>query len=182
VIQIQIDKEIIEGCLKRQPQAQEALYRSCYKVFMKICMRYTDSYDDAANVLQEAFIKIFMRIEAYKGTGDFVGWMKRIVVNTAIDYVRKEKTQGHISMPEVPDVMENETQDEEKYVIDEKQLLQLIRELPKMQAIVFNLFVMEDYSHQEIADQLNITVALSKWYLFDARKILQKKLAVYVND
>jgi RNA polymerase sigma factor (sigma-70 family) len=111
-----------------------------------------------------------------------VGWMKRIVVNTAIDYVRKEKTHAHISMPEVPDVIENETQDEEKYVIDEKQLLQLIRELPKMQAIVFNLFVMEDYSHQEVADQLNITVALSKWYLFDARKILQKKLAVYVND
>jgi RNA polymerase sigma-70 factor, ECF subfamily len=182
VINISIDRAIVDGCLKRQPQAQEALYRACYPVFMKICLRYTDSYDDAANVLQDAFIKIFMKIETYTGSGDIVGWMRRIVVNSAIDYTRKEKNNALVSMPDVPDRIDFEEKDESKYVIDEKQLLVLIRELPKMQSLVFNLFVMEDYSHQEIADQLSITLALSKWYLFDARKMLQKKLAVYVND
>jgi RNA polymerase sigma-70 factor, ECF subfamily len=182
VINISIDRAIVDGCLKRQPQAQEALYRACYPVFMKICLRYTDSYDDAANVLQDAFIKIFMKIETYTGSGDIVGWMRRIVVNSAIDHTRKEKSNSLVSMPDVPDQIDLEEKDESKYVIDEKQLLALIRELPKMQSLVFNLFVMEDYSHQEIADQLSTTVALSKWYLFDARKMLQKKLAVYVND
>ncbi len=182
MINITIDRAIIDGCLKRQPQAQEALYRACYPVFMKICLRYTDSYDDAANVLQDAFIKIFTKLETFKGTGDIVGWMKRIVVNSALDYLRKEKTSGFVSMPEVPDSIDQDDSTPSKYVIDEQQLLLLIRELPKMQSLVFNLFVMEDYSHQEIADQLSITVALSKWYLFDSRKILQKKLAVYVNE
>ena len=88
----------------------------------------------------------------------------------------------HVTMPEVPDTVDQENTSESRYVIDEKQLIDLIRELPKMQSVVFNLFVMEDYSHQEIADELAITVALSKWYLFDARKQLQKKLAMYVND
>jgi RNA polymerase sigma-70 factor (ECF subfamily) len=123
-----------------------------------------------------------MKIETYKGSGDIVGWMRRIVVNSAIDHTRKEKQSTLVSMPDVPDQAETNETNESKYVIDEKQLLVLIRELPKMQSLVFNLFVMEDYSHQEIADQLSITVALSKWYLFDARKMLQKKLAVYVND
>lgn len=149
---------------------------------MRICLRYTTSYEDAANVLQEAFIKIFLKIEGYKGSGDFVGWMKRIVVNTAIDHVRKQKVHGHLAMPEVPDQMDHTEEEESKYVIDEKQLLAMIRDLPRMQSMVFNLFVMEECSHQEIADQLEITVALSKWYLFDARKMLQKKIAVYVND
>ena len=182
MIQLTIDKEIITGCMNKQPQAQESLYRQCYPVFMRICLRYTDSYDNAANVLQESFIKILMRIDSFKDTGDFVGWMKRIVINTALDHVRKEKARMHVTMPEVPDTVDQENTSESRYVIDEKQLIDLIRELPKMQSVVFNLFVMEDYSHQEIADELAITVALSKWYLFDARKQLQKKLAMYVND
>lgn len=182
MINLTIDKTLIDGCLNRQPQAQEALYRSCYPIFMKICLRYTDSYDDAANVLQDAFIKIFVKMETYKGSGDIVGWMRRIVVNSAIDHTRKEKQGTLVSMPDVPDQIETDETNESRYVVDENQLLIMIRELPKMQSLVFNLFVMEDYTHQEIADQLAITVALSKWYLFDARKMLQKKLAHYVND
>lgn len=121
-------------------------------------------------------------METYKGSGDIVGWMRRIVVNSAIDHTRKEKQGTLVSMPDVPDQIETDETNESRYVVDENQLLMMIRELPKMQSLVFNLFVMEDYTHQEIADQLAITVALSKWYLFDARKMLQKKLAHYVND
>ncbi|MFM9985418.1 MAG: RNA polymerase sigma factor [Flavobacteriales bacterium] len=181
MIQLQIDQETIEGCRKKQPQAQENLYRICYPVFMRICLRYTRSYDDAANMLQEGFIKILMRIDGYKGAGDFIGWMRRIIINTALDQVRKEKIVGHVVMAEVPDMEDKESEEESKFIIDEKQMLVLIRELPRTQSVVFNLFVMENYSHQEIADELLITVSSSKWYLFDARKILQKKLAHYVN-
>jgi RNA polymerase sigma-70 factor, ECF subfamily len=181
VIDLQITSEIIEGCRRRQPQAQEALYRACYPVFMKICLRYAGSYDDAANVLQEAFIKIFMKFDGFKGTGDIVGWMKRIVVNTAIDYVRKEKTLAHAPLQATKEIPDDVEINEPKYIIDENQLIQLVHELPKTQRLVFNLFVMENFSHQEIADQLSITIALSKWYLFDARKMLQKKLSAYKN-
>lgn len=182
MLAIQLDREVVDACLNGQAQAQELLYRTCYPAFMKICLRYTESYDDAANVLQEAFIKIFMKIGDYKGSGDFIGWMRRIVVNTAIDHVRREKLKGHQSIQNVPEIPDTAEDEFNKYVIDEKQLLKLIRELPKMQSLVFNLFVLEDYSHQMIADELSIKVSQSKWYLFDARKILQKKLAQYVND
>lgn len=182
MLPVYIDKEVIDACLNGQAQSQELLYRTCYPVFMKICLRYTDSYDDAANVLQESFIKIFSRLNDFKGSGDFVGWMRRIVVNTSIDHVRKQKLQGHQSIDTVPEIAEEPDAEFSKYVIDEMQLLKLIRELPKMQSLVFNLFVLEDYSHQMIAEQLSIKVSQSKWYLFDARKILQKKLSHYVND
>lgn len=182
MIQLNVEPDLITGCKNKQPQAQELLYRRCYPLFMKICLRYSRSYDDAANVLQESFIKIFLRIHTYSGKGDFIGWMKKIVVNTALDHLRKDKLHEHVTMPEIPDVADSELMQESKYVVDEKQLLGLIRQLPKMQSVVFNLFVMENYSHQDIANELSITVALSKWYLFDARKQLQKKLALYVND
>lgn len=181
MIQLTIDKELIDRCRARDARAQESLYRLCYPVFMKICLRYASGYDDAANILQESFIKIFMKLHSYQESGDVVGWMKRIVVNSAIDHVRKEKTRSTVSMAKAIDVKEEEVA-EENFVIDENQLLALIRELPETQSLVFNLFVMENYSHQEIAERLDMTVASSKWYLFDARKILQKRISVYVNE
>jgi RNA polymerase sigma-70 factor, ECF subfamily len=180
VNELHIPQELIDGCLRRAPEAQEGVYRICYASFMKTCLRYTGNYDDAANVLQDAFLKIFTRIDAFSGKGNFAGWMKRIVINTAIDHVRKEKQQGHVPLAHVPEIAESDAVSE-RFVVDEKKLLEVIQELPKMQLLVFNLFVMDDCSHQEIAERLSITVATSKWYLFDARKILQKKLAVYVN-
>jgi len=174
MLNITINIEIIEGCKQKQPKAQEYLYKTCYPVFMKICLRYAD-YDNAANILQDSFIKIFTKIDSYSGSGDMVGWMRKIVVNTCLDFVRSNKKTNNTAIENIPDVAEEEQ--ENKYVVDEKHLLQMIRQLPEKHALVFNLYVMEEYSHQEIADSLNITVASSKWYLHEARKILQAKIA-----
>jgi RNA polymerase sigma factor (sigma-70 family) len=181
VKELVISQELIDGCLKRLPDAQESLYRLVYPSFMKICLRYTNNYDDAANVLQDAFIKIFTRMESFSQRGVFYGWMKRIVVNTAIDYVRHKKQQVILTLEQVPELAEEE-KPLETWFIDEKQLINTIGELPTMQLLVFNLFVMDNCSHQEIADRLSISVASSKWFLFDARKILQKKLANHLYD
>ncbi len=174
--EIDIPYQLIEGCRQKRPEAQEAVYKAVYTSFMKIGLRYTGNYEDAANILQDSFIKIFTRMEGYTEKGGFVGWMKRIVVNTAIDFIRKEKQIQHIPLNEHHEMLEEEQELKENYVNDEKQLLAIIRELPSMQLMVFNLFVMDECSHQEIAERLSISVATSKWYLFEARKILKKKL------
>jgi RNA polymerase sigma factor (sigma-70 family) len=178
--QLHIPKEWIEGCLQNIPASQEAVYKACYVPFMKICLRYTRDYDEAANVLHDAFIKIFTKLGEFAGKGAIEGWMRRIVVHTAIDHVRKQKLHPIVSLHASHDVRE-EQEDQQKYIVDEQQVLQHIHQLPQMHALVFNLFVMDNNSHQEIADQLQISVASSKWYLFEARKILQQKLAIYIH-
>jgi len=180
MINIIIEKEIVEGCKQKQQHAQEALYKSCYPAFMKICLRYAD-YDDAANILHDAFIKILTKIDSYTGEGDIVGWMRRTVVNTCIDFTRTQKRKSDVLMENIPDVMQEE--EEKKFVADEHAILKLIRELPEKHGLVFNLFVMDEFTHQQIAEKLKITVASSKWYLFEARKILQEKVSVLkLND
>ena len=174
MLDIKIEKEIIEGCKQKQLNAQETLYKVCYPIFMKICLRYA-AYDDAANILQDAFIKILTKIDTYSEIGDVVGWMKRIVINTCVDFIKTEKKRNNVQLENISDIAENN--DEQEYVLDENHLLKIIRQLPKKHALVFNLFVMENYSHQEIANTLNITIASSKWYLHKARKILQKKVS-----
>lgn len=176
-----VSQELIDGCLKRLPDAQETLYKLVYPGFMKICLRYTNNYDDAANILQDAFIKIFTRIDTFSQRGVFYGWMKRIVVNTAVDHVRNKKQQVILTLEQVPELADEE-KTSDAWFVDEKQLINTIGELPTMQLLVFNLFVMDNCSHQEIADRLSISVASSKWFLFDARKILQKKLANQLYD
>lgn len=174
MLQITIENDIVEGCKQKQQHAQEALYKTCYPAFMKICLRYA-AYDDAANILHDAFFKILTKIDSYTGSGDIAGWMRRIVVNTCIDFTRTKKSNSEVGIENIPDVAED--YEEQKYVVDENQLLNMIRQLPEKHALVFNLFVMEEYSHQEIADSLAITVASSKWYLFESRKMLQEKIS-----
>jgi RNA polymerase sigma factor (sigma-70 family) len=170
-----LDQKLIEGCLRRFPEAQEAVYKQVYVHFMKICLRYTGNYDDAANVMQDAFIKIFTRIDSFHGKGSFEAWMKRILVNQAVDFVRKQKQFQQVEFKEKYDIIENQ-EEEESILMDEAHILEIIGELPKMQLLVFNLFVMDQCSHQEIAERLSISVATSKWYLFEARRILKTKL------
>ncbi|MEZ5173098.1 MAG: sigma-70 family RNA polymerase sigma factor [Bacteroidia bacterium] len=179
--EIIISKELTDACIRKLPDAQEAVYKLVYSEFMKICLRYTGDYDEAANVLQEAFIKIFMRSEAYSGKGSFVGWMKRIVVNSAIDQIRKRSKLVEVPIDE-QEWSVSEDIPEHEYIVDQPLLLKTIRELPEMQLLVFNLFVMDNCSHQEIAVKLSISVASSKWHLFEARRILKNKLSVYIND
>ena len=147
---------------------------------MRICLRYAENYEDAANNLHDGFIKIFTKMESYNASGDIVGWMKRIIINTNIDYTRSRKKNQNIPLENVPDI--EEEKQEENFIIDEKDLLSLIKKLPEKQALVFNLFVIDDYSHDKIAELMEMTVGASKWHLFCARKTLKEIVSALIKD
>ena len=98
MLNITVATEIINNCKLKQPQAQEALYKLCYADFMKICLRYATSHDDASEILQDSWIKIFTKLDTYNNNGNFVGWMRRIIVNTAIDYTRVKKKDTNVDI------------------------------------------------------------------------------------
>jgi RNA polymerase sigma factor (sigma-70 family) len=175
MLKIELSKPVIDGFKRQDKEAQETVYKLCYATFMKVALRYTKSYDDAADLLHDVFIRIFSKVGSYTGSGDLVGWMKRILINAAIDYCRLKQTRPHVELDGAAEEV-NRFNQEKEYVADEHQLIVLIRSLPEQQVLVFNLYVMESYSHQEIADALAISVANSKWLLFSARKTLKEKI------
>jgi len=172
-----IASEIIQGCLHNERKYQEILYRQCYGPLMKILYRYIYQEGDAAEVLNSAMLKVLTKLDQFKGTeSNFFGWIKQVAVREALDYLRKkpkfyttDEFPEHI-MAEDFRVVHNESPGEE--------VQRLLKALPPLTATVFNLFVMEDYSHQEIAEELNISIANSKWHLFSARKKLQTFIQV----
>ena len=166
--------DIVKGCVTGKPEAQEALYRKYSGKLFGICLRYTKDYSAAEDVLHEGFIKILTNISSYKGTGSFEGWMRRVVINTALERFRKQ-----FQMYPITDV--NESEFGLKYEdiltnISANDLLDLIKELPPAYKMVFNLYAIDGYSHKEIAEILNISIGTSKSNLSRARKILQVKV------
>ena len=145
-------------------------------------MRYTNNMDQAEDILQNSFIKIFRNIKRYKFEGSFEGWMKRIVVNTAIDYHRGKK-KDFLLLPEEQEMEQFELIDdpaddnaELNYPFTPQQVMAAIQELSPAYKAVFNLYVIEDYSHKEIAEQLDISVGTSKSNLLKAKAKLKKIL------
>jgi len=167
---------IIEACKKQEPAAQEQLYRHCYPGMMKVCMRYCNGQDDVAGGLyNQAMLKVFTNINQYSGKGEFEGWIRRIVVNTCIDHCRSRVKFQETSLdnssaellPIIPDAYNR---------ISGNEIIQLVHELPKNTGLVFNLFVLEGYKHEEIGKILGISAGTSKWHLNEARKLLKQKL------
>jgi len=167
-------EEIIKGCISGKPEAQEALYKKYSGKFFGVSLRYTKDYSAAEDVLQEAFIKIFNHISSYKGTGSFEGWMRRILINTALERFRK-----HFQLYPISDIDESDSSFNYDNVLNDisvKDLLGLIQELPPAYKMVFNLYAIDGYSHKEIGDILNISIGTSKSNLSRARKLLQLKV------
>lgn len=166
-------KQIIIDCIDNKREAQNALYKTYYSLFMRLCLRYSQSNDEAASILNEAFLKIFTKISTYNFEGNFEGWMRRIVVNTALDHLKKEKKHSeHLDLENA----EFEFSTFSIPSIESKEILKMVQALPVMQSQVFNLFAIEGYSHTEIGTMLDMTEATSKWHLFSARKKLQQQL------
>lgn len=166
-------EQLIIDCANNKREAQNALYKMYYSLFMRLCLRYTQSNDEAASVLNEAFLKIFTKINTYTFEGSFEGWMRRIVVNTALDHLKKEKKYSeHLDLEKA----EFEFSPVDTTTIEAKEIVKMIQALPAMQSQVFNLFAIEGYSHTEIGTMLDISEANSKWHLFSARKNLQQQL------
>ena len=174
-------REIVEGCIANQRRYQEQLFKLFYGKMLSACLRYIPARDSAQEVLQEGFIKVFDKIGAFDHKGSLEGWIRRIVVNTAIDHIRKSKKDPFRT-----------DQDEDFKLgtsdpmveMEEVQLLELKAELA-MEAIqqlspayrtVFSLYVLEDYSHKEIAEKLGISEGTSKSNLAKAKMNLQRIL------
>lgn len=175
VIYMLSDKEIIQGCIEQKVHAQELLYNRYAPNMYGICLRFAKNAMEADDILQESFIKIFRNLESFQFKGSFEGWIRRTIINTAINYIKKNlKHQYHDDVDEVRTIEGNLESGLEKLSVEE--LLTLIRELPTGYSTVFNLYVIEGYSHREIAEQLGVSENTSKSQLARARQALQKKL------
>ncbi len=166
-------QELIEECKKQNAKAQSVLYKRYSNVLFGICLKYSPNRAEAEDNLQDAFITIFSRIEQYKGKGSFEGWIKRITVNTALQKYRKKKAFDISNEQQIEDV--DVEIEETKVPLDF--LLKIIQELPDRYRLVFNLYVLDGYSHKEIAEMLEISDGTSKSNLARARMILKTKVS-----
>lgn len=169
-------EEVINGCIKNQRKAQIELYRQYAPVLLAVCMRYVADKTEAEDILQEAFFKILKSIKEYTGKGHFENWMKKIAVNTAITYFHREKK--HYYHEEIESVKDYELQytlspDKE---LDEKELFQLLGQMPEGYRIIFNMYAIEGYKHKEIAEKLGIEESTSKTQYMRAKNWIIKEL------
>lgn len=175
-------KEAIKGCVNNERKAQEYIHRKYYQTLLPICLRYTRNMDQAEDILQNSFIKIFNSIDRYEYKGSFEGWLKRIVVNTSIDFHRSRKSD-FLLLPEDQSMEDFDREDEDdgewEFPYTPKQVMAAIQDLTPAYQAVFNLYVIEDYSHKEIAEMLGVSIGTSKSNLLKAkvrlRKILEEK-------
>lgn len=168
------EKELIEECLKNDAKSQKKLYDLYAGKMYAICMRYAIHQEEARDFLQDGFVKVFRSLGAYSFKGSFEGWMKRIFVNTALEDIRRK---GKLVLQENPDTSHLHT---DEWTVTEKLnmevLLKAIQQLPDGYRTVFNLYVIDGYPHQEIANMLGISESTSKTQLRKARLALQEKL------
>jgi RNA polymerase sigma factor (sigma-70 family) len=162
---------IIDQCREGHAPSQKLLYDKYKSILFGICRRYVGTHEDAEDVLVESFLKIFGKLDEYKGEGSFEGWMKRITVNEALMFLRKRKMYFEEINESIHDRYEEV---EEEGDIQEGMILQLIDSLPDGYRAVFNLYVIEEYKHREIADMLGISINTSKSQLILAKKKMQE--------
>ncbi len=164
--------QLIKKCKKKNAKAQEQLYRLYSGKLFSLCLKYSNDYPSAEDTLQDAFITIFEKITQYKSQGSFEGWMKRVTINTALQKYRKQKVFDIINEEQIEEV--DVEIDQEDISLDF--LLQIIQQLPDRYRLVFNLYVLDGYSHKEIAEMLGISIGTSKSNLARARYILKTKI------
>lgn len=175
---MQIDKRLVEGISKGNEKCIYQLYRYCYEDLYRVCRRYVSNEDEIGSLLNGAFLKIVNKIKTYNKNIPFEAWIRKIMINTAIDHYRRQKKYREtFSYPDEENfkakkdqVVDYNTADQ---YYDAEQLLQFIDRLPPVTKTVFNLFAVDGYSHREIGDLLQISEGTSKWHLSTARKKLQ---------
>lgn len=169
------ERELIEKCKQKDPLAQQALYDKYCRRFKGVCLRYANYELEADDMLQDSFIKIFEKISTYNYSGSFEGWMRRIVVNTALDHIkRNKKYASDIDFEQVDFYRRVHSLIVEK--MEAKELLKIIATIPQGYRTVFNLYAIEGYSHKEIAEMLGITESTSKSQYSRAKQYIQEIL------
>ena len=168
------ERDLIRACVRQERWAQQVLYEEFYGPLMAVCLRYSHHEDEAMDLLHESFIKIFRSIHKYKPGTSLGAWMRRITVNTAIDYYRRKVRRRTEDLDHAYDLSSDEADAVSQ--CSEKEILAAIQQLTPAYRTVFNLYVIEGYSHKEIADELEITESTSRSNLVKARAKLQALL------
>lgn len=176
---------LIAGCLKGERRAQQQVYEAFYGKMMAVCLRYTKNTDQAKDILQDGFIKVFGSMDRFNQAGSFEGWIRRIMVNTAIDHFRRTKN-SYLLLGEERSIEDFVDQDAEDTLADDTQdevwdlkpadIINAMQKLTPAYRTVFNLYVFEELTHQEIADLLGINIGTSKSNFAKAKQNLKKLL------
>ena len=167
-----IIEQIINDCKNRNTKAQEEVYKALSPKIFAVCLKYSRSYAEAQDNLQEGFLLIFEKIEKYNFQGSFEGWCKRVVINYVLQQYRNQSV-FEIVPENIADETSLEVEDEN---VSLDFLTRIIQELPDRYRLVFNLYVMDGYAHKEIADMLDINIGTSKSNLARAKAILKEKI------
>jgi len=175
------EHDIIKGCLRNDRASQKALYEQYYSKMLGVCMRYCRDRDEAKDVLHEAFLKVFNNLKNFNGTGSFEGWIRRIMVNTSIDNLRRNKQNylivSTVYANEKASLLADDVEEDDLLLsISKEEILKAVQELTPAYRTVFNLYVIEELSHKEIAELLDISEGTSKSNLSKAKFNLKKNL------
>ena len=181
------ETDIIKGCLRNDRASQKILYETFYSKMLGVCLRYSKNNDEAKDILHEGFLKIFSSLKKFNATGSFEGWIRRIIVNTAIDHLRKNKQNYWIvstvyANDKASNMAEEIDEDELSLHINQEEILKAVHQLTPAYRTVFNLYVIEEYTHKEIAELLDISEGTSKSNLSKAKFNLKKSLMHLIKN
>lgn len=169
------DEQIVQGCIQKHPIAQKHLYDKFSRKMMGVCLRYSDNTEEAEDVVQNGFISVFENISSFRSEGSLEGWVRRIMVNTALTQLRKnKKLKLNVELDSVEYMLPGTNHITEKFGAND--LLKIIQTLPTGFKTVFNLYAIEGYSHKEIGEMLNISEGTSKSQYSRAKASLQKMI------
>jgi RNA polymerase sigma factor (sigma-70 family) len=174
------ESDLISGCIDGNRRMQEELYRRFSPRMYAVCLRYASSSEEAEDILQEGFIKIFKKLGSFRSEGSFEGWIRRVFVNTAIEHFRRRRYLQPVTERE-----ENTIEGKYLSVLDdlaEKDILALVKQLSPGYRTVFNMYVVEGYTHKEIGDMLGISEGTSKSQLSRAKVILQDLVRTFLEQ
>lgn len=167
-------KQIVDGCIRGDRDCQQLLYKFTYGKMLGLCLRYAKDKDEAKDFLHDGFLKVFEKIKHFKHTGSIEGWVRRIIVNNTIDCIRRKNKMSFSSDSEsglinLTDESEDDLDKIKMVNVGAERIIELIQELSPAYKTVFNLYVIEEYSHKEIAEMLNISIGTSKSNLAKAK-------------
>lgn len=166
-------EELIRGCIRNERAAQERIYKLFYPRMMSLVKRYFDQDVQAEEVLNNGFLRAFQKVSQYTFQGSFEGWLRKIVFHAVSDYVKQHvKYNEKIVLAEKDQLIQKDHADKLYY----DQLLKLVQSLPTSTRAVFNMYVMDGFSHKEIGNALGISEGTSKWHLSEGRRMLKEKI------
>ena len=175
-----LSDELLSGCIKGNRKSQKLLYEQYYGFAMAICLRYSDNYHQAVEIVNDGFLKVFTKLNMYNPNKSFKGWVRRIMINSAIDHFRKEQKHAGMGQIDHYEAASFAPTPEQKMSYDE--VIQQIQMLSPSYRAVFNLYVIDGYKHHEISEILDISIGTSKSNLSRARLLLQRALIKVYKD